>query len=143
MNYLEPSKNLNQIQPWCIFELKHSSRFFRFCLGETMISIKQAIIAVLLGAAFWLAAVSTASADTRSATVRVSCTILPMLEISSPKTVALPENTLSPSPRPELGLSSAENGVQINTNLGNRYFLTENLENSPQGLLKLYSVTML
>ena len=89
---------------------------------------------------------SSVFAESRSATVRVSCTILPMLEISMPKTAsqttspwALPKASL----RDELELKTNGSLVNVGTNLGKDYCVSEILLNKPEGRLKLYSVTAL
>ena len=86
-------------------------------------------------------------ADSRSATVRVSCTILPMLEISTPKTTdqALTSwaSTAKTTDKDGLELKTSDRFVSVGTNLGNAYDVAEAFFNRPEGRMKLYSVTAL
>jgi len=77
------------------------------------------LIAIFFGFSFSLLADTPLFAGSRSATVRVSCTILPMIEISSAKT---------PS---------------IKTNLGSDYGVTESIRKAGNDKIKLYSITAL
>ena len=78
------------------------------------------LIAIFFGVTFSLLADTLLFADTRSATVRVSCTILPIIEISSAKTLAEPA---------------------VKTNLGKKYALTESIRKAGNDKIKLYSMT--
>ncbi len=80
------------------------------------------LIAIFFGVSFSLLADTLLFADTRSATVRVSCTILPVIEISSAKTLAEPA---------------------VKTNLGSNYALTESIRKAGNDKIKLYSITAL
>jgi len=103
------------------------------------------LIAIFFGLSFSLLADTLLFADTRSATVRVSCTIVPMIEMTAPNTsfqsttAAVPE--FRSTPRTELGLVSQKGLVSVKTNLGKNYSMIETLEKSDQGLLRLYSIT--
>lgn len=91
------------------------------------------LVAGLLDSPLW--------AESRSAMVRVSCTILPMLELSTP---LFGPTASDASPRSELGLSSDGGAwVSVKTNLGSNYRMTENFRKTSQGVLKIYSVTAL
>ena len=89
--------------------------------------------------AFTASLTSSAYADSRSATVRVSCTIMPVLEITLP-TAKSPAPT---APRPEIELQSTGSSVSVNTNLGKDYQLAESLTRTDNALIHLYSVTAL
>lgn len=80
------------------------------------------LIGILFGLSFLLLADTLLFADTRSATVRVSCTILPVIEITSAKTLAEPA---------------------VKTNLGINYALTESIRKAGNHKIKLYSITAL
>ena len=80
------------------------------------------LIKFLIFLAFTASMATPVFAESRSATVRISCTILPMLEVSAPK-LADPI---------------------VGTNLGKTsYQVSQTLVQRPEGLLKLYSVTAL
>ena len=80
------------------------------------------LIAILFGVAFSLLTDTLLFADTRSATARVSCTILPIIEISSTKTLVEPA---------------------VKTNLRGNYNLTESVRKIGNDKVKLYSLTAL
>ena len=86
-------------------------------------------------------------ADSRSATVRVSCTILPMLEISVPKpadhALASWDSAANTTDRAGLELKTSGGFVSVGTNLGKAYDVAEAFFNRPEGRMKLYSVTAL
>ena len=104
---------------------------------------------IVLGLATLVA--SPVFAYSRSASVRVSCTILPVLEISIPTAkfaaidpgpqlttaVAKPQNTS----RTAIELKSSGSLVNVNTNLGKAYQLTESLAKNDNNRTHLYSVT--
>ena len=73
---------------------------------------------VLLGIAWSFGLAVPALADSRTATVRVSCTILPMIEIATP-------------------------AASVNTNLGNKFTTSEATLQNQNGPMKVYSVTAL
>ncbi len=85
----------------------------------------QPLIAIFFGMLFSLLADTLLFADTRSASVRVSCTILPIIEISSARILAEPV-------RKELEIRSNKN-----------YHLTESIRKAGSDKIKLYSVTAL
>ncbi len=89
----------------------------------TMKLKRLTLIAILFGASFSLLADTLVFADTRSATARVSCTILPMIEI------------------PEI--TSDGSAVSVKTNLGRNYALTESFRKTGNEKVKLYSITVL
>ena len=90
-------------------------------------------------------------ADSRSATVRVSCTILPMIQISTLTAqnqfsglTAAPSAVESPvTHRDELGLASDGSLISIKTNLGSNYHMVQSFQKTAEGNIKLYSVTAL
>lgn len=79
----------------------------------------------------WTLAVSPAFANSRSATVRVSCTILPILELSS----VAPQNSLT--------MTSQAEQIRVNTNLKNLYRVNEKTLKKSGNNVTLYSVTAL
>ena len=80
-------------------------------------------------------------AESKSQAVRVSCTIVPILEIASPKRVQESFKTVE---RPNLEMISNEKAaVQVRTNLQKNFHLTESLEKTPRGSIKIYSLTAL
>ena len=81
------------------------------------------LIAIFFGFSFSLLADTPLFAGSRSATVRVSCTILPMIEI------------------PEI--TSDGSAVSVKTNLGRNYALTESFRKTGNDKVKLYSLTVL
>lgn len=83
---------------------------------------------------------SSAYADSRTATVRVSCTIMPVLEVTLP--VIHTALTNMPA-RSEIELKSEGPSVNVNTNLGKDYQLAESFTRTENSLLHLYSVTAL
>lgn len=92
-----------------------------------------------------------AQAASRSATVRVSCTILPVMEVSTPAALqALQNSAFSQTPvfrapeRTLLGLESNGAPVKINTNLGRGgYQVGETLRTADGHQTRLFSVTAL
>lgn len=101
---------------------------------------------VLFSSLVYGAVIPAEAKSSRSATVMVSCTILPSLELSS-KTPAKDHPSLYSVPaqslRNELGIVSQNNQIHVNTNLGNQYRIIETvLKNNGQNV-KLYSVTAL
>ena len=88
-------------------------------------------------------------AESRTATIRVSCTILPALELStagSAQGAVLSSDAFqasSPTPRSELAIASLDQQVVVNTNLGDQYRLSEELVKNGNAGIKLYSVTAL
>ena len=97
------------------------------------------IVALFATAPLW--------AESKSATVQVSCTILPIIEITRAETpfqspVAAHPGPI-PTPRNELGIVSRDGLISVKTNLGKNYTMSETLEKTGKGLLKLYSVTAL
>ena len=108
----------------------------------------QILITLLIISGLTMFVDSPVFADSRSATVRVSCTILPMLEISVPKTAdqsSLTPWTSTAKTTDNAGLELKTSGgfVSVGTNLGNAYDVTEAFLNRPEGGIKLYSVTAL
>ncbi len=104
--------------------------------------IKKVCISLLV-IAFSIYNCSGALAQSRSATFRVSCTVAPILEVSTaPHRVQNPP--LTPvAISPNLEIKTADNAVAVRTNLGENYTFSETLLNRPEGRLKLYSVTAL
>ena len=89
-------------------------------------------------------------ADTRTATIHVSCTIVPMIEMSSFSSSAIPaaghsssEQTAAVPERTLLGLTSAGAKVQVNTNLGKNFGVSESVRVANGSSTKIYSVTAL
>jgi hypothetical protein len=80
-----------------------------------------------------LSASTAVWADSKSATIRVSCTIDPMIEIAS-------EKASDPT-----GLAINLNGstVKVRTNLGKNYQTSVTSKKTADGFSKLYSVTAL
>lgn len=106
--------------------------------------ITKTMVLVLIATLF---ATAPAWAESKSATVQVSCTILPIIEITRSMTpfqspVATHPGPI-PTPRNELVIVSQEGLVSVKTNLGKNYSMSETLEKTGKGLLKLYSVTAL
>ena len=92
---------------------------------------------------------SPVQAGSKSATIRVSCTILPALQLSSspaPQGLAGPSFSNRPAagdPRSEFAMAAQDSHVYVNTNLGNQYRVNETVMKNNQNSLKLYSVTAL
>ena len=107
----------------------------------------QILITLLIVLGLTAFVASPVFADSRSATVRVSCTILPMLEISMPKTtdqaLASWTSTAKTADRAGLELKTTAGFVSVGTNLGKAYDVTEAFLNRPEGRMKLYSITAL
>ena len=91
-------------------------------------------------------------AASKSATIQVSCTILPSIEMSSSPasqalvTTAFPGTTeplVASMPRPELGITGQNNQIYVNTNLGKNYRVAETMLKNSGNSVKLYSVTAL
>ena len=93
-------------------------------------------------------------AGSRTASVRVSCTVLPMLEITLPSVkissvtgqaspLTMAPTTAVPAQRPEIELKSDGPSVRINTNLDGGYQMTESLTRNTNSRIHLYSVTVL
>jgi hypothetical protein len=106
------------------------------------------IAVCLIGLGLFLLMCTPAFAASKSVTIRVSCTILPMMELSVPQTAAVrasgPAVTQPALPaRPELWLSSADQGVIAKSNLSGNTRLNESFRQTPGGLVKLYSLTAL
>ena len=80
-------------------------------------------------------------ADSRSQSVRVSCTILPTLEISVP--IAHQADPVRPSSAPFEMSSDARNPVQIRSNLGPLFTLSECRSQRLGSTCRLFSVTAL
>ena len=90
--------------------------------------------------AFMASLASSAYADSRSVAVRVSCTIMPLLEIALP----VAQMPVSTEPRPRIELRSEESSlVSVNTNLGKDFQLAESVTKIDNALIRLYSVTAL
>ena len=98
-----------------------------------MTPLTKIVIGISLSLVFMFIMNSPLLAESRSATVRVSCTILPMIEVSTPDL----------TPRAELGIVSDNGLISVRTNLGKNYSLAEVSRKTSEGLLKLYSVTAL
>ncbi len=102
---------------------------------------------MLIGLLSLLSLQSPLHADTRSATIHVSCTILPILEISSAKAIGAdsPSSTSKLPEAPSASLEMNSNGlwVDVRTNLGEDYQITEAYQKTPAGNSKLYSATAL
>ena|SRR3989338_6334789 len=82
-------------------------------------------------------------ADSRSATLKVSCTILPILEIvSTPLKANTPELQSQPSGVP-LEMKARGFWVDVNSNLKDSYQISADYQKLPNGPVKLYSVTAL
>ena len=93
--------------------------------------------------------ISPCWAGSKTATIQVSCTILPSIQMSSsPSSQSFSsvsssgylEEPALPAPRPELALSHDNELIHVNTNLGNNYSVAETLLANGG---KLYSVTAL
>ena len=88
-------------------------------------------------------------AASKSATIRVSCTILPALQLSSSPAAqglagsSFPNQPAAGAPRSELAIAAQDSHVYVNTNLGNQYRVNETVIKNNQTSLKLYSVTAL
>ena len=95
---------------------------------------KTAIWVSIIVAVFSIGAVSpNAEAISKSATIHVSCTILPLIEVGS---IAAPERTL-------LGFQSDKQGVHVGTNLGSNYKINESFRHEGAVSIKTISVTAL
>ena len=113
-------------------------------------NVEKCLVAVLLVFATCLSPVWAASRS--SASILVSCTILPALEISTApvQESAAPSNDWlqaplpAPTARNELAIASQNRRVVVNTNLGNQYnFTQQTIKNPAGGIARLYSVTAL
>ena len=82
-----------------------------------------------------------ALADSRTATVRVSCTILPMIEIAT--LTAQPSSAVSAVKSAEWEMNSNGTAVKVDTNFGNKFTTSEATLQNQNGLMKVYSVTAL
>ena len=104
-------------------------------------------LVLLFGFSLWQAI--PASAQSRSATVMVSVTILPSIELSSAKGSEHPINpsiTRRPAvsnPRSLLAITGQKDLIKVSTNLGNQYRIVETLLKIGNNHTKLYSVTAL
>lgn len=82
-----------------------------------------------------------------SVSVRVSCTVLPVLEIGSPAHEASPDPAVDAAvsvPAPErLGFSGRASLVHVRTNMGKAYRRQESSRETPQGPMKVFTVTAL
>ena len=117
--------------------------------GKDVVTVQQRksylICSLVLGLLF-ISAIP-ASAASKSATIKVSCTVLPLIQISSmpspqsfsPETDAQPGQ---PPERQELALTGLDSGIYVQTNLGNNYSMIETLLKEPTPI-KLYSITAL
>lgn len=85
------------------------------------------------------------SANSKSVTVRVSCTILPIMEISMQRASAAPANLNQLPERPLLTMASMGDShqVDVRSNLGSRFTTTQSTLVRPDGPVRLYSVTAL
>jgi hypothetical protein len=91
----------------------------------------------LLALAFMACIISPVSADTRSATIKISFTILPMLEMASPAILAT-------SPQSQgIELRSDSLTPRVQSNQGANYQVIESLVAGPSSVIHLYSVTAL
>ena len=84
----------------------------------------------------------------KTATIRVSCTILPALELSTApfaQGATLSDKFQEPAsaPRSELAIASLDRQVVVNTNLGDQYRLSEEWVKIGNTGIRLYSVTAL
>ena len=84
-----------------------------------------------------------AFADTRTATVRISCTILPILEIALPKTADQTLTLGASKTGSGIELKTIGNFVKVGTNLGKNYDISEVLLKRAEGPIRLCSVTAL
>lgn len=95
-----------------------------------------------------------AFAGSRSASIRVSCTVLPMFEITLPSVkilsiagqaspLTMAPATAASAQRPEIELKSDGPSISINTNLDGGYQMTESLAHNTNSHTHLYSVTVL
>ena len=103
---------------------------------------KKVVTAVALLPVLVLGLSSSLWADTRTASVRVSCTIVPMIELSSSPQWF--NTALQAKENNSLGLSSKGQEVRVNTNLGKKYGMARSSAKAADGtLIKTYSVTAL
>ena len=102
---------------------------------------------LVFGFSLWQAL--PAGAQSRSATVMVSVTILPSIELSSSKGSKHPINpaiTGKPAvkkPRSLLAITGQKDLIKVNSNLGNQYRIAETLLKNGKIHTRLYSVTAL
>ena len=75
----------------------------------------------LLSMLFCMALTSVSWADAKSATIRVSCTVKPMIEMSAP----------------------SFRNVEAKSNLEKKFQMTEDLRQTSAGLTRFYSLTAL
>ena len=98
---------------------------------------------------FLFSLTSLASADSRSATIRVSCTILPALQVSSSPASQnfgspwLPTQSTAVAPRSELTFAAQNNQIYVSSNLDGHYRVNQTLLRNDLTATKLYSVTAL
>jgi hypothetical protein len=105
---------------------------------------KVTAVLVSLGLFAGFYAIPGAFAASKSVSMRVSCTILPMVELSTASGAANAASTASTLPqRPELGLVSDGALVSIRSNLGGNLRLNETMRRTADGMVRLYSVTAL
>ncbi len=87
-------------------------------------------------------------AASRSVSVRISCTILPSLQVSSPSqsqltAKSLLRNEAGNTRRPELGVASSGDQIIVGGSLGNQYRIQEKFLKIKEDNIKLYSITAL
>ncbi len=108
-------------------------------------NIKKCALVLLM--AICLVPSSTGWAQSRSATIRVSCTILPAIQLSSFSSVqpiAGAQSSSQPSAtKNQLEMMTINNQIQVATNLGKQYSVSEQFLKTSQSNIKLYSVTAL
>lgn len=102
----------------------------------------QILIKFFIVSAFLASIANPVFADSRSASIKVSCTILPMLEMSLPTPVAAP---MTVAQKPEAGIELKSEGslIHINTNLGKDYQLMESWVKYDNNRTRLYSIIAL
>lgn len=101
------------------------------------------MVAITVGLAMLIALNPPVSAQSKSATIRVSCTILPVLEMTSKRVpTANVLGTLLPT-RSDLEMTSQGLEVGASSNLGKNFLMTESLRQTETGAVKIYSLTAL
>ena len=113
-------------------------------LKKNALSVALAVLLISAGAV-------PASAASKSATVQVSCTILPAIQLSSTSslktlktgsTVYIP--MASPTKNPNtLSLDTKKPLIYVNTNLGKKYSIIQTLLKYHGQMIRVYSVTAL
>lgn len=116
-----------------------------FFIGRNVMRKQQKFRAtLLLGVICLMFICPRAFAGSRSASVKISCTILPVLEMSTPTFNSSTRNNLASSgPKDKIELKLTDSMVSVNTNLGNNYQLTESLAKGESIPIHYYSVTAL